>query len=102
LSPLRKSRLGSRVYRAIGGADGEREHRPLGQLAVDPASAPVDAAAHTALAKTDEDGVGVGRFDGEALRTASRQREVDRPRFARLVESGEAIAGRGVEASHVS
>ena len=96
------ARLGLRIHRAVGGADGEGEHGGLGQLAVDPASAAIDAAAHTALAETDEDGVGVGRVDCEALRAASRQGELNRPRFARLVESGEAVAGCGVEAPHLS
>src|SRR3954453_6950313 len=83
------ARLGARVHRAIRGADGEREHRRLGQLAFDPASPAVDAAAHASLAQTDEHRVGVGRVDGEALCAASRQGELDRPRLARLVESGE-------------
>jgi hypothetical protein len=64
----------------------------------DPASVAVDAAAHTALAETD--GVGVGRIDGEASRAASSQGELDRPRLARFVESGEAVAGCGVQARH--
>jgi hypothetical protein len=51
---------------------------------------------------TDEDGVGVGRVNGEALRAASREGELDRPGLARLVKSGEAIAGCGVEARHLS
>jgi hypothetical protein len=34
----------------------------------------------------------------EALRAASRQGQLDRPGFAGVVESGEAVAGCGVEA----
>jgi len=66
------ARLGPRIHRAVGGADGEGEHRRLGQLAVEPSSSAVDAAAYTALAEPDEDGVGLGRVDGEALRAGSR------------------------------
>jgi hypothetical protein len=96
------ARLCARVHRAVGGADGEGEHRPLGQLAVDSGAAAVDAAAHTALAETDEDGTGVGRVDTEALRATSRQGKLDRPRLACFAESSEAIAGSGEEARHLS
>jgi len=70
------------------------------QLAIDPASAAIEAAARTALAVTDEDRVRVARVDSEALRAASGQGDLNRPRLARFVESGEAVAGCGVEACH--
>jgi hypothetical protein len=44
------ARLGARVHRPVGRADGQREHGGVGQLAVDPAAAAVEAAADTALA----------------------------------------------------
>jgi NAD(P)H-dependent FMN reductase len=71
LASEQPARLGARIHRPIGSAHCEREDRRLGQSALDPASAAVDAAAHTALAQTGVDGVGVGRVDGEALRAAS-------------------------------
>jgi hypothetical protein len=73
----------------------------LGQLAVDPASSAVGAAAHTAVEETDEDGVGIAGVNGEAPRAASGQGELDRPRLACFVESSEGIAGCGVEARHL-
>jgi hypothetical protein len=101
LATEKTARLGARIYGPIRCAHRKREHGRLRQLAVAPGSAAGDAAAHTALTQTDEYRVGVGRVDGEALRAASRQGELDRPRFARLVESGEAVAGCGVEARHL-
>ena len=63
-------------------------------------SAAIDAAAHTTLAVTDEDRVRVAWVDSEALRAASGQGDLNRPRLAGLVESGEAVAGCGIEARH--
>src|SRR5204862_7863819 len=67
---------------------------------VDPASAAVGAAPYPALAQTGVDDVGVGRVDGEALRAAPGQGQLDRPGLPCLVKSGDAVAGGGIEACH--
>ena len=72
-SSLRNSRLGSvPAYTAPSAALTASENTRLGQAAVEPAPAAVDAAAHAALAQTGVDGVGIGRVDRQALRAACR------------------------------
>ena len=80
-SSLRNSaaRLGARVHRAVGRADGEREDAGLRQPAVDPGPAAVGRPPHAALAQPGVDGVGIGRDRPRGTARRSRERQLDRP-----------------------
>jgi hypothetical protein len=81
---------------AVGGVQGNRGHRRLGQVPDAPAPEVINAAMHSTL-ETGEDRVPVGRVDGDAPRADFEQGELKRPGLAGLVEAGDPIPGRGVE-----
>jgi hypothetical protein len=52
------------------------------------------------LAQTREERVRIGWVDGEALSAASREREIDCPAAVVLFETGNSVAGGGIEPCH--
>jgi hypothetical protein len=95
------ARLGARIHRPIGRADREGEDAGLRQSAIDPARPGVDRAPDATLAQAGVDDVGIVGIDGEALRAAPGQAQLDRPAPGRLLEPGDPVSGRRVQPLHL-